>query len=290
MRQVKAARVLSVIAAAALAAGPLPAAAASPVAAVPPAAVTGEADTPATVAGATTVRLAAAGHADQATGTHTVMTEVGETPATVAGATTTRSGGAGRAPATPAGVAGIGSASFTQDGGAPVEVAPLAVCSLSGPTANTAAEVSVPGLRFGGGDSTCVTTVVDPGDHITATAVEAKGRGFRLSALVPAGGPRLGFDYYRVGCTATRDGTVANWEAGGVAGFGELPNPVPVNHRQDITTAEGVVLATVTFNEIVTPQRPDGSMALTMARIRFQPESGITGEVVVGAAACSPTP
>ncbi|WP_340684847.1 hypothetical protein LCL61_42035 [Amycolatopsis coloradensis] len=199
--------------------------------------------------------------------------------------------GAGVTPAAasnPAGVASLGSAAFTKGTSAPISIASLADCAVEGPTSNSSGVVTRTGITFGGGTSTCTTTVVDPENDVTTTKSEAKGQNFELSALVSSSGPRIKIRSYSVSCTATQTSTNASWTYGGATGLGTLPSPVPVGYVKPITKSNGTLLAEAIFNEQTLPG--DGSIGLTMLRIKFAPGSNITGEVVVGRTACSPTP
>jgi hypothetical protein len=48
------------------------------------------------------------------------------------------------------------------------------------------------------------------------------------------------------------------------------------------------VLAEITFGEYILPNPADGSIALNTLHIRFKPASHITGDIVLGATACTP--
>ncbi len=190
--------------------------------------------------------------------------------------------------ANPNGVASLGSAAFTQGNSAPISIPSLAECAVEGPTTNSSGSVSKPGITFGGGTTTCTTTVVDPANNVTTTKSEAKGENFELSALVSSSGPRIRIREYTVSCTATRRNTSTNWTYIAAGGFGTLPQPVPAGYVKPLTKPDGTLLAEAIFNEQHLPG--NGSIGLTMLRIKFAPASGITGEVVIGRAACSPTP
>ncbi|AEK39042.1 hypothetical protein DV26_16830 [Amycolatopsis mediterranei] len=170
------------------------------------------------------------------------------------------------------GVASIGSASFTA-----VEVPPQAPCAIGGPSAGSAERVSKPGITFGGGTSSC-----------TETKVTATGKDFELSALVRAGGPRVKLASFTVTCERASTQTSANWTFGGMSGIANPPNPVPVGYVSPLRKSDGTVLANAVFNIQDVPG--DGSVGLTMLRIDFLPESGLTGAVKLGATSCSPTP
>jgi len=189
----------------------------------------------------------------------------------------------------PAGVASAGSADFTK-AGQQVVVPTLAPCSVEGPTSSAAAAVSAAGVKFGASTSTCTTTVVDQENEVTTTKSEAKGQLFELSALMSAGGARLKVNSWTITCTAHQAGTNAGWAVGGLTGFPGLPQQIPANYVYQVKKTSGVVLANVTFAEVNLPDPNDGSIAMNLMHFRFTPASGITGDIVVGAAACSPTP
>lgn len=185
------------------------------------------------------------------------------------------------------GVANIGSANFTKSG-TTVNVPTQGHCSIDGPTNSTAQLVTKPGVTFGGGTSSCTTTVTDPNTDATSTTSIATGKNFELSALVTAGGPRIKLSTFKVTCTATQTQTNAGWSFGGMTGISGLPAQVPVAYTKPITKSNGTVLANAVFNIQNLPG--DGSIGLTMLRIDFLPASNITGSVTLGHTSCSPTP
>ncbi|MFD4673907.1 hypothetical protein ACFWNN_29595 [Lentzea sp. NPDC058450] len=197
--------------------------------------------------------------------------------------------GAGAAHASnPPGEASLGSAAFTKGNSAPISITSIAGCSIEGPTTSSSETISQTGITFGGGETTCETTTVDPEEDVTTTKSMASGKNFELSALVSARGPRIRIGSYTVTCTATQKLTEATWKYEDASGLGTLPSPVPAGYVKPLTKSDGTLLAQAIFNERHLPG--DGSIGLTMLRIKFAPASGITGEVVVGRAACSPTP
>ncbi|MGH8882907.1 MAG: hypothetical protein ACRD0P_37130, partial [Stackebrandtia sp.] len=167
---------------------------------------------------------------------------------------------------TPAGMADLGSAGFTK-AGTTVTVPVLAPCSVDGATSASSPAVKKTGLAFGGGMSSCTTTVVDPETEETTTKSTATGKDFELSALVSAGGPRVRIRSYTVTCTATQGGTNSSWTFSGLTGIGSLPSPVPESYTKPIMKSNGTVLADAVFNLHDKPG--DGSIALTMLRITF---------------------
>ncbi|ATE52728.1 MULTISPECIES: hypothetical protein [Actinosynnema] len=186
----------------------------------------------------------------------------------------------------PAGVAAVGVADYVVNGQT-VTTGVLAPCSVEGVKVNASLLTVRTGVRFGPGSTTCTTTVVDPENYITTTKSEALGSQFELSALMDAGGPRLKIASWQLSCSATQEGTSAQWGISGLSGFTGLPSQLTANYTYDIKK-NGNLLAKVIFGEVTTP--PDGSITMNLMRVQFQPASGVTGEVVVGSTACSPTP
>lgn len=185
------------------------------------------------------------------------------------------------------GVAQIGSAELTK-AGTTTTVPVQGKCSVDGPTSATAQVVSKTGIKFGGGTSSCTTTVTDPSTDATSTKSTATGKNFELSALVSLGGPRIKLSTFTVTCTATQTQTNANWTYGGMSGIPNPPSPVPVGYVSPIKKSNGTVLANAVFNIQNLPG--DGSIGLTMLRINFLPASGMSGQVILGHTSCSPTP
>jgi len=197
---------------------------------------------------------------------------------------------AGVAPAQAApqpGIANIGSADFTKSG-THVAVPTQGHCSVGGPTSATAQVVVKSGITFGGGTSSCTTTVTNPNTDATTTVSTATGKNFELSALVSLGGPRIKISTFKVTCTATQTQTNAGWSFGGMTGIASLPSPVPVGYTSPIKKSNGTVLANAVFNTQNLPG--DGSIGLTMLKISFLPASGITGSVTLGHTSCRLTP
>jgi hypothetical protein len=167
-----------------------------------------------------------------------------------------------------------------------VEVAPLAACETDGTTeASSTRYVKKNFAEFGPGSSTCT---VDP-DTGVATA-EADGDLFRLDALFASGGPKIRITDYSATCTTTKNGSSASWDIGGLSGV-KLPEEIPPNYLVTIPGrhAGDPPLATVKFNETITPDPADGSMVVNIMHITLFPAGGPTGgEIVVGSVACSP--
>jgi hypothetical protein len=191
--------------------------------------------------------------------------------------------------ATPAGVAGLGSAGFTKNGQT-ITIPPLPPCSVDAVTTSTSGSVVRTGITFGGGTSTCTRTVVNPVNNVTTTNSETVGKNFELSALVSARGPRIRIASYKINCSGSQSGTSATWSFSGMSGVSGLPAQIPTNYRHPVKKSDGTVLAEITFGEATLPNPPDGSIAMNMMHFRFTPASGISGEAIIGTTACSPTP
>jgi hypothetical protein len=190
--------------------------------------------------------------------------------------------------ANPAGVASLGFVEFTKAGrttSLPVQ----APCAVDGRTTSSAVAVNdQPGLKFGGGTSSCTTRAVTA--DTTETTSTAEGTAFELSALKADKGPTLKIGRWKAVCVGTERKTDAGYELAELVGFPDLPNPIPTNHVHQVKSSTGVVLANVTFSEVVLPEPNDGSIAINAVHLRFTPESSVSGEIVLGSAACSPTP
>ncbi|SES01516.1 hypothetical protein SAMN04488000_114233 [Lentzea albida] len=195
--------------------------------------------------------------------------------------------------ANPPGTASAGSADFAKAGQA-YKVAPLAVCDVNpdqaGTVTGSSPAVSRTGLKIGETGSTCTTEVVNPAELLTKTKSVATGTAFELSALVAAGGPRLKIGKWTVTCDADDKKTTAGWSLEKISGWTGLPQDLTPGYVHDIKSGSGTVLARAKFNDSVLPVPNDGSIALTLLKITFEPSSGYTGSVTVGTVACSPTP
>ncbi len=198
------------------------------------------------------------------------------------------------ASATPAGTAVAGSANFTKTGQPAVLVSPLASCDVNpdqpGDITGSAPAVSKTGVKFGKSTAKCTTTLVNAEEFVTTTRSVAEGTGFELSALVAQGGPRLKIASWKITCDATQTGTNAGWTLGGMSGWTGLPQQLPNGYVHDVKGKNNVVLAKVKFSEVIFPVPNDGSITMHLAKLTFEPASGISGEIKFGSAACSPTP
>lgn len=193
----------------------------------------------------------------------------------------------------PPGTASAGSADFAK-ADQTFKVDPLAVCNVNPDAAGTVTGSSPAqnrnGLKIGETSSTCTTEVVNQAESITRTKSVATGGGFELSALVAAKGPRLKIGEWKITCEATQEGTAAGWELKGMSGWAGLPQQIPSGYVYEVKSSTGTVLARAKFTDTVFPVPNDGSLAMTLLKITFEPSSGYSGSITVGAAACSPTP
>lgn len=196
--------------------------------------------------------------------------------------------GVAPAGATPAGVASAGRANVLLDG-QPVQVAPVAQCSLTGKRSAMSNGADKQGVvRFGSATSTCTSNA----DQHTSTAT-SKGSDFTLTALRAYGGPTIKVAGYQVTCAATTNGTNASWQFSGLTGI-TVPKQIPSNFTIRVTSAAGAVLAVVTLNQVILPSPNDGSITMHMMHIRLFPNgvpkgAPMSGNIFVGSTACSPT-
>ena len=195
--------------------------------------------------------------------------------------------------ANPPGRASAGSADFAK-ADQTYQVEPLAVCDVNpeqaGTVTGSSPAVSRPGLKIGETTSTCETTVVNEAEFITKTRSSARGTGFELSVLTAQQGPRLKINEWAITCTADEAGTQAGWQLKGMSGWGGLPAQIPPGHVHEIKSSTGTVLARAKFTDTVLPVPNDGSLAMTLLKLTFEPPSGYTGSITLGTTACSPTP
>jgi hypothetical protein len=193
----------------------------------------------------------------------------------------------------PPGTASAGSADFAK-ADQTFKVEPLAVCNVkpdeAGTVTGSSPAVSRSGLKIGESSSTCTTEVVNPDEFITRTRSVATGKAFELSALVAAKGPRLKIGEWKITCEGTETGTSAGWELKAMSGWTGLPQQIPSGYVHDIKASNGTVLARAKFTDTVFPVPNDGSLAMTLLKITFEPSSGYSGSITVGTTACSPTP
>jgi len=164
-------------------------------------------------------------------------------------------------------------------------VPPIAPCTTEGALEATNNEVSVPNVvTYSTSKSVC--TIDDVGEIATATVT---GGRFRFDALVKYNGPRIRLSSYTAKCETTLTGTKSSFQFSGLSGV-SVPAQIPANHVVTIPGGpDGKPKATVTFNETIVPNPPDGSMTVHLMHIRMFPEGGpTTGDAYVGTVHCSP--
>jgi hypothetical protein len=178
----------------------------------------------------------------------------------------------------------VGAVHIAQDG-VPVVVDPIAPCATGGAPQAGSGQVTVQNVAtFDDGASTCT---IDAAGEIASA--EVTGGGFRFDALRAHGGPRLRMTSYTVRCDTTRTGSTSSVQFSGLSGV-DVPDQLPANHVVTIPGADGAPpVATVTFNEVVVPSRPDGSMTVHLMHIRLFPRGGpASGDATVGTVHCAP--
>lgn len=166
-----------------------------------------------------------------------------------------------------------------------VTVEPIAPCSTEGALTGQSGEVSVPNVvTYASGNSTCT---VDEAGEIAKTTVT--GGRFRFDALRQYGGPRIRLSSFSAKCETTLTGSSSSIQFSGLSGV-SVPSQLPSNHVVTIPGGpNGKPKATVTFNELVLPSPPDGSMTVHLMHIRMFPQGGPTsGDAYVGTVHCSP--
>jgi hypothetical protein len=166
-----------------------------------------------------------------------------------------------------------------------VTVEPIAACSTEGAPAGQSGEVAVPNVAtYSAGSSTCT---VDEAGEIAKTTVT--GGRFRFDALRQYGGPRIRLTSYTANCDTTLTGSNSSIQFSGLTGV-TVPAELPSNHVVTIPGGpDGKPMATVTFNELVTPSPADGSMTVHLMHIRLFPQGGpASGDAYVGTVHCAP--
>lgn len=164
-------------------------------------------------------------------------------------------------------------------------VPPIAPCTTEGALEGTNNEVSVPNVVTYS-DSKSVCTIDDVGEIATATVT---GGRFRFDALRTYNGPRIRLSSYSAKCETTLTGSKASFTFSGLSGI-SVPSQIPPNHVVTVPGGpDGKPKATVTFNETLVPNPPDGSMTVHLMHIRMFPQGGpTTGDAFVGTVHCSP--
>lgn len=164
-------------------------------------------------------------------------------------------------------------------------VAPIAACTTGGALEATAEETSVPDVvTYSGSKSVC--TLDEARELATATVT---GGAFGFDALRQYGGPHLGLASYTAKCDTTATGSRMSFQFAGLSGA-SVPAQVPPNYLVTIPGGpDGKPMATVTFNEGITPTPEDGSMTMHLMHIRLFPQGGpTTGDAFVGTLYCAP--
>jgi hypothetical protein len=187
------------------------------------------------------------------------------------------------AEATPLGQTSLGQVDVTR-AGHEVTVPPIAPCDVTADQQNSSRGTHAYGVAtFGAGSTSCTK------DAGAKTArMQATGDSFDLTALVPYGGPEIKLSNYSAGCSATTTSTTANFQFSGLQGV-TAPKPIPANYTTTVGPADNPQ-ARVTFNEVIQAQPNDGSVTINMLRIQLYPngDGPMSGEIIVGHAACSP--
>lgn len=187
------------------------------------------------------------------------------------------------AQAAPGDAVADGSAGAVTIGQTPVP--PIAPCTTEGALEGTNNEVSVPNVAtYSNSKSVC--TIDDVGEIATATVT---GGRFRFDALRQYNGPRIRLSSYSAKCETTLTGSKASFTFSGLSGI-SVPSQIPPNHVVTVPGGpDGKPKATVTFNETLVPNPPDGSMTVHLMHIRMFPQGGpTTGDAYVGTVHCSP--
>ena len=164
-------------------------------------------------------------------------------------------------------------------------IEPIAACSTEGNPEASVDETSVPGVAtYSDTESTC--TIDDVGE---IAKVDVSGGRFRFDALRAYDGPRIRLSSYTATCETSLTGSSSSFTFSGLSGV-DVPSQIPPNYVVTVPGGpDGKPMATVTFNESVVPDPPDGSMTVHLMHIRLFPEGGPdAGDAYVGSVHCSP--
>jgi hypothetical protein len=164
-------------------------------------------------------------------------------------------------------------------------VPPIAPCTTEGALVATNNEASVPNVvTYSNSKSVC--TIDEVGE---IAKVSVTGGRFRFDALRAHNGPRIRLSSYTAECETTLEGSKASFTFSGLSGI-SVPSQIPQNHVVTVPDGpDGKPKATVTFNETIVPNPPDGSMTVHLMHIRMFPQGGpVTGDAYVGSVHCSP--
>lgn len=178
----------------------------------------------------------------------------------------------------------IGSVDVRQ-GDQQVSHPPIAPCDVEGDQDGSSGTVTVGGVAtYWGGQTKC------DWDASERARAEVTGRYFSTKAMVEWGGPRIKVSTFKVRCNTTANGSSASMQLTGVRGI-DLPERIPSNYTVTIPgRIEGAKpLGKVIVNEVVVPDRPDGSMRVNAMHIVLFPEGGPDqGDIIVGTVHCDP--
>lgn len=163
-------------------------------------------------------------------------------------------------------------------------IAPIAPCTTEGALEGSNSETSVPNVvTYSDSKSKC--TIDDVGEIATATVT---GGRFRFDALRAYGGPRIRLSSYSAKCNTTLTGSSSSFQFSGLSGV-SVPSQIPSNYVVTIPGQNNKPMATVTFNETVVPNPPNGGMTVHLMHIRMFPQGGpVAGDAYVGSVHCSP--
>ncbi|MEC3981380.1 choice-of-anchor P family protein [Amycolatopsis sp. H20-H5] len=165
-----------------------------------------------------------------------------------------------------------------------IVTAELAQCAVDGlQSATTSGGVTGDIATFGNGSTSC-------GRTDTIATGESSGRRFETQVLRRFGGPDLKIRTFGAKCsTTTTSGSAAYIDLGQVTGF-TVPTTIPTNYKITIPGGPaGTPMATVTVNEVVTPDPADGSLLTTAAHLKLFPKGGpAKGDIYLASARCNP--
>jgi len=181
----------------------------------------------------------------------------------------------------------IGAVDIVLDG-EPVTVDPVAECDTDGLQQASSAGAEVEDfVEFAGGTTSCT---VNQSNGVARASVT--GGRFRLDGLRQFGGPRtIRMTSFSASCETTETGSSARFQFRGLTGL-TVPSSIPPNHVVTIPGRAGAPpVATVTFNETLIPDPPDGSMTVNLMHFRLFPQGPadeVGGDIVVGSVSCAP--
>ncbi|WP_156755741.1 choice-of-anchor P family protein [Actinokineospora pegani] len=156
-----------------------------------------------------------------------------------------------------------------------VDIGPLAPSNTSGPTTNTLASITVPGVLNAG----VVTSAASLNESTGVVHSEATIADLRLVL-----GNLGSIGSLQATCDATQAGNVGTTSLTGVNLLGvSIPgNPAP---NTTVSIPPVLSLASLTFNEQIA--NPDGSLTVNAVHLRLNALLGV-GDVIIGSATCGP--